>query len=212
PPWRDRRDETTERSSGRTSSRPGLVAVDAEGMQDRRVRRAEKERRLRGRAVFMLDPRPVRDREAIAGLPFELLITDDRPAAPTNDVKNRARVRPSRTRQPTRPQHVRVTADRRQDGPAGHGVVVLDSHAAILGLELGQLTDRALRPIPGIDEPRPSIMKRSAPAVCRCAGAISPGSTPCTAAISVCVVAARWKAGLTRMRLRRSALTGSTRS
>src|SRR5439155_22868561 len=174
PPWRDRRDETTERSSGRTSSRPGLVAVDAEGMQDRRVRRAEKERRLRGRAVFMLDPRPVRDREAIAGLPFELLITDDRPAAPTNDVKNRARVRPSRTRQPTRPQHVRVTADRRQDGPAGHGVVVLDGHAAVLDLELGQLTECALRTIPGIDEQRRRALVHPGPDRTNGAGAEAP--------------------------------------
>src|SRR5439155_21363997 len=90
----------------------------------------------------------------VAGLPFELLVTDDRDPAAADDVQDGARVRALRARHAARAQHVGETADGREHGPAGHGIVVLDRHAALAFLQLGQLAERRLGTIPRVHEER----------------------------------------------------------
>src|SRR5713101_3241983 len=128
--------------------------MDAERLEDRYVGRAEEEGRLGGRAVLVLHPGPVRNGQAVALLPLELLIAHDGPAAPADHVEHYAGVGPTRTGESARAQHLGVAADRGEHGAAGHGVVVFDRRAAVALVKLGQLAERRFRSVPRVDQER----------------------------------------------------------
>src|ERR1044071_2765294 len=107
-----------------------LLAVEAERAHERLVAHRENNRRL-FMAVFVAVRLPHRRDERIALLPVEALVPDERYAAASEDIIDRRARVAVRERLLARADHLDRAVERRQRGPAGQRIDVIENDAVV---------------------------------------------------------------------------------